>query len=53
MIRMITADGRLVTLAGEPGVSGFADGIASSARFAGPVGIRIAPGCSLRIRPTT
>ena len=52
-IRMITTDGRLITLAGVPGIAGFADGVASSARFAGPVGIRIAPDGSLLIADTS
>jgi hypothetical protein len=52
-IRMITTDGRLVTLAGVPGVSGFADGLASSARFSGPVGIRIAPDGTLLVADTS
>ncbi|MGH9421134.1 MAG: hypothetical protein ACRD3J_14250, partial [Thermoanaerobaculia bacterium] len=52
-IRMITTDGRLVTLAGIPGVSGFADGAAASAKFAGPVGVRIAPDGSLLIADTS
>jgi sugar lactone lactonase YvrE len=52
-IRMITTDGRLVTIAGIPGVSGFADGAAASAKFAGPVGVRIAPDGSLLIAHTS
>ena len=52
-IRMITTDGRLVTLAGTPGISGFADGLAATARFSGPVGIRIAPDGSLLIADTS
>lgn len=53
VIRMITTDGRLVTLAGVSGVSGFADGVGSAARFAGPVGIRIAPDGSLLVADTS
>jgi sugar lactone lactonase YvrE len=52
-IRMITTDGRLVTLAGVPGVAGFADGLASSARFSGPVGVRIAPDGTLLVADTS
>jgi hypothetical protein len=52
-IRMITTDGRLITLAGVPGVSGFADGLASTARFSGPVGIRIAPDGTLLVADTS
>ena len=42
-IRMITADGKLSTIAGALGVSGFADGDGEDARFAGPVGISVTP----------
>jgi streptogramin lyase len=52
-IRLITTDGRLVTIAGTPGVPGFADGYATSAKFAGPVGLRIAPDGSLLIADTS
>lgn len=41
VIRKLTQDGRLVTIAGQPGVAGYADGDAASALFAGPVGIRL------------
>ena len=41
VIRMITADGQLVTIAGLAGVAAHADGIGSEARFSGPVGIRV------------
>jgi hypothetical protein len=52
-IRLITTDGRLVTIAGTSGVPGFADGYATSAKFAGPVGLRIAPDGSLLIADTS
>ncbi len=52
-IRMITSDGMLVTIAGTPGVQGFADGVAASAKFAGPVGLRIAPDGSILIADTS
>jgi hypothetical protein len=39
-VRMLTRDGVLVTIAGLPGVAGYADGFGFEARFTGPVGIR-------------
>jgi len=41
VIRKLTTDGQLVTIAGTPGVAGYADGAALSARLFGPVGLRI------------
>jgi len=41
VIRMITSDGQLVTIAGLAGVAAHADGAGSAARFSGPVGIRV------------
>jgi hypothetical protein len=40
IIRMVTKDGVLVTIAGVPGVAGYADGNTEQARFSGPVGLR-------------
>lgn len=42
-IRKLTPEGMLVTIAGTPGVSGHADGMAGNARFAGPVGLALTP----------
>jgi hypothetical protein len=52
-IRMITTDGRLVTIAGLPGTAGFSDGVGPAARFSGPVGITIAPDGSLLVADTS
>jgi hypothetical protein len=42
VIRMITTDGQMVTIAGLAGVvASHADGVGSAARFSGPVGIRV------------
>ena len=41
VIRMITTDGQLVTIAGLAGVAAHADGAGPAARFSGPVGIRV------------
>lgn len=43
VIRRITLAGEVVTIAGEPGVAGFADGTASAARFRFPSGIAVDP----------
>jgi streptogramin lyase len=40
-IRKLTTDGRLITIAGTPGVAGFADGPAREALFSGVVGLRL------------
>jgi sugar lactone lactonase YvrE len=42
-IRKLTLDGRLISIAGSCGVGGYADGDASTARFAGPVGVALSP----------
>jgi serine/threonine protein kinase len=41
VIRQITADGRVSTIAGKPGVPGFADGKGAAARFKDPHGIAV------------
>ena len=41
VIRQITADGRVTTLAGKPGAPGFADGNREAARFRDPHGIAV------------
>jgi serine/threonine protein kinase len=41
VIRQITADGRVTTIAGKPGVPGFADGKSDAARFKEPRGIAV------------
>jgi hypothetical protein len=53
VIRMLTRDGMLVTIAGTPGVAGFADGDAEQAMFSGPVGLRIAPDGTILIADTS
>lgn len=40
-IRKLTTDGRLITIAGKPGVAGFADGPARDALFSGVVGLHL------------
>jgi NHL repeat len=52
-IRMVTTDGMLVTIAGSPGLAGFADGSAAEARFSGPVGLRIAPDETIVVADTS
>jgi sugar lactone lactonase YvrE len=51
VVRKLTTDGRLITIAGTPGVAGYADGPARTARFNGPIGLRLA-GSSLYIADT-
>ena len=51
VVRKLTTDGRLITIAGTPGVAGYADGPARTARFSGPIGLRLA-GNSLYIADT-
>jgi sugar lactone lactonase YvrE len=41
VIRQITSDGRVTTIAGKPGVAGFADGHRDAARFKDPHGIAV------------
>jgi len=41
VIRQITPDGRVTTLAGKPGVPGFSDGNGGAARFKDPQGIAV------------
>jgi sugar lactone lactonase YvrE len=43
VIRRITPAGDVVTIAGDPGVQGFADGSGSAARFRYPAGIAVDP----------
>jgi NHL repeat len=40
VIRKLTLDGRLITIAGTPGAAGFRDGAARNAQFSGVVGLR-------------
>src|ERR1051326_1475518 len=51
-VRMIGSDGKLVTVAGQLGVSGFADGDAATAKFNAPVGRKVAPDGSIVIADT-
>ena len=41
VVRKLTLDGRLITIAGTPGVAGYSDGPARAARFSGPIGLRL------------
>jgi hypothetical protein len=53
IIRKLTADGTLVTIAGTPAVPGFADGPALNSRFSGPVGVRVAEDGSIFVADTS
>jgi hypothetical protein len=50
-IRMLK-DGMLTTIAGQPGVSGFADGDGATAKFNAPEGLKIAPDGSIVVADT-
>jgi sugar lactone lactonase YvrE len=52
-IRELTRDGQLITIAGTPGVAGFADGDAAQAKFNGPVGVKVAPDGALIVGDTS
>jgi DNA-binding beta-propeller fold protein YncE len=41
IVRKLTTDGRLITIAGTPGVSGYRDGAALKAQFSGAIGLRV------------
>ena len=43
MIRKVALDGTVSTIAGSPGVNGFADGTGAAARFDSPCGITVGP----------
>jgi hypothetical protein len=40
-IRKVTPDGRVTTVAGQPGTCGSADGMGTAARFSGPSGVAV------------
>lgn len=52
-IRLLSPDGQLRTIAGAPGLAGYADGFGSDARFSGPVGIHVAPDGSILVADTS
>jgi hypothetical protein len=41
IVRKLTTDGRLITIAGTPNVAGYRDGAALKAQFSGAIGLRI------------
>lgn len=43
VVRKVTAAGDVITVAGAPGVAGFADGVGAAARFRFPAGIAVDP----------
>lgn len=43
LIRKVSLDGTVSTLAGSPGIAGFADGSGAAARFDTPMGITVGP----------
>lgn len=53
VIRRIVGGGTLETIAGAIGVSGFVDGDAATARFAGPVGVKVLADGSVVIADTS
>jgi hypothetical protein len=52
-IRLLSPDGQLRTIAGAPGLAGYADGFGANARFSGPVGIHVAPDGSILVADTS
>ena len=52
-IRMLTTDGMLITIAGKPGIAGYADGIGDASRLSGPVGIHASPDGSIIVADTS
>ena len=52
-IRKLTTDGMLATIAGAPGVAGYADGLYGESRLSGPVGIRVTPDGSILVADTS
>ena len=51
-VRALSADGQVETVAGAPGVSGFADGLGDRALFFAPAGLAIAADGSLLVADT-
>jgi len=51
-IRMISPGGRVSTVAGAPGMSGYADGLGAEARFSAPAGVAAGPGGSVFVADT-
>jgi hypothetical protein len=41
IVRKLTTDGRLITIAGTPNVAGYRDGAALKAQFSGAIGLRV------------